>query len=46
MIDKQLYGQDFCSKKELMKWIEENINKIDFDFGPVSLTRYWKEDEK
>ena len=43
--EKQLYGQEFCSKKSLLKWLEENSDKIDWDYN-VCLEWYYKDEEE
>jgi hypothetical protein len=45
MNNKQLYGQEFYSKKDLLNWLEKNADKIDWDYSTVTLEWYWKEDE-
>ena len=32
--NKQLYGATFISKKELLRWLNENSDKIDWDAEP------------
>ena len=44
MMNKQLYGRTFSSKKEFIKWFEEHEDEIDWDYG-VELSQYWKEEE-
>jgi len=40
---KQCYYKDFQTKKEFLKWIEEHIDEIDFDYN-IILEYYKKED--
>lgn len=42
--EKQLYGQEFSSKERLIKWIEENYDKIDWNYC-VWLEWYYKEED-
>ena len=37
------YYEEFCSKKELINWIENHIDEIDFYMDPVRLEFYPKE---
>jgi hypothetical protein len=39
---KQMYEHTFSSKKEFFKWLEENEDKIDWDWE-VEFAWYWKE---
>ena len=41
---KQGYYKDFCTKREFLKWIEEHIEEIDFDYD-VRI-EYYKEDDE
>ena len=43
--NKQLYGATFISKKELLRWLNENSDKIDWDAEP-ELTFYWIDNEE
>ena len=45
MKDKQLYGQEFSSKERLIKWIDKNYDKIDWNYC-VWLEWYYKEDDE
>ena len=45
MKEKQLYGQEFSSKKRLLEWIEKNADKIDWDYD-VQLEWYYKDEEE
>lgn len=44
-MNRQLYGKTFSSKKEFFKWLEENEEKIDWDYD-VEFEWYWKVDEE
>ena len=43
---KQGYFKEFYTKREFLKWVEENINDIDFEYDQVVLEYYLKEDEE
>lgn len=34
------YYEEFCSKRELLNWLENHINEIDFDTDTVRLEFY------
>lgn len=36
---------EFHTKKQLLRWIEDNIDKIDFDEDVVEIDYYLKDDE-
>ena len=40
-----MYGRTFQSKKEFMKWREENEDNIDWDYD-VEFSWYYKEEEE
>lgn len=42
---KTKYYTDFQSKKEFKKWLEENLDKLDFFEDFVTLEYYLKEEE-
>lgn len=44
MSNNQMYGKTFHSKKQFLKWIEENEDKIDWD-AYVEFAWYYKEEE-
>lgn len=44
-MNKQMYGRTFQSKKEFMKWLEENEDNIDWDYD-VEFSWYYKEEEE
>ena len=39
---KQMYEHTFSSKKQFFKWLEENEDKIDWDWE-VEFAWHWKE---
>ena len=43
-MEKVKYYRDFQTKKEFEKWLEENLDKIDFFEDFVTLEYYLKED--
>lgn len=45
MMNRQMYGKTFSSKKEFFKWLEENEDRIDWDYD-VELGWYWKDDDE
>ena len=45
MMNRQMYGKTFSSKKEFFKWLEENEDRIDWDYD-VELGWYWKDDKE
>ena len=42
-MEKDLYGKTFYSKKEFLKWLEENEDKIDWDYD-VEFDWYYKDE--
>lgn len=46
LTNKQIYGKTFSSKKELIKWLEENGDKIDWDLDEPELNFYYKDGER
>ena len=42
---KQGYYKEFSTKREFLKWIEEHIEEIDFDYD-VRVEYYPKEEEE
>lgn len=44
-MNKQLYGASFSSKKQLLRWLNENSDKIDWD-SEAELTFYCIDNEE
>jgi hypothetical protein len=43
-MNKQMYGKEFCSKRQFLKWLEENEDKIEWEDG-VEFSWYYKDEE-
>lgn len=43
--EPKIYSE-FQTKKQLLRWIEDNIDKIDFDEDVVEIDYYLKENEE
>ena len=45
MKEKQLYGRELPSKKAMLKWLEENCDKIDWNYN-LYVEWYYKDEEE
>lgn len=45
MKERQIYGQSFETKRELLSWLEENEDRIDWD-ETVGVEWYYKEEKE
>lgn len=45
MKERQIYGQSFETKRELLAWLKENEDRIDWD-ETVGVEWYYKEEKE
>lgn len=44
MVNKQMYGKTFSSKKEFLKWFEEHEDEIDWAYD-VEFSWFWNDED-